>query len=214
MLKKLSMFGALVVLMSSASALAQTATGVGIAGAGNGGIVEIDVRGTVVSSVSLNVTGAPGTVLSGTSSATSPTAAVGTLDFGSFSTQTPSAANNTTFAGRTAANTGAIVAGSLTATLTYSGALTGSITVQRKTIPVVGTSDIQAGNLRVASPALASWTAATDGTAVGNPGTTTDICSGSCTSGTGYTHQLAVYIPDTQAFGLFTSVVTYTGTAL
>ncbi len=217
MMKKVTLFMIAAVALVGTSAFAQIATGSGVAGVGSGGVVEITVRGILVSSVKLDISGSGTTALSATTSATNPTAAVGTLDFGTFSTQTPAAATQTTFAGRTTAGTaGAIVAGTLSATLTFSGATSGTVRVSRK-VAAGATPDIPANNLRVASPALASWPQSTSGLNIPDPGTSVDICTGAlgaCTSATPYLHQLAVFVPDTQASGAFSSVVTYSGTAL
>ncbi|MFN0063531.1 MAG: hypothetical protein ACKVPX_13565 [Myxococcaceae bacterium] len=216
MLKQITRAVVAITALCSMGALAQTATGSGTAGAGNGGQVEITITGVVTSSVSLDIVGTGTTALAGTTSGANPVAGTGTLDFGTFSTQNAAAATNTSFAGRTALNDGAIVAGSLSATLTFNGATTGTVTVARQAA-AGALPDVPAGNLAVATPALAGWTAITDGTAIPNPGTSVDVCTGvagACNSGQAYVHELAVFVPDTQAAGAFSTVVTYTGTAL
>jgi hypothetical protein len=215
-MKRLILISALILVAGSASA--QVATGVGTAGAGNGPLVDITISGTVTSAVSLSVTGAGATALSSTTSPASGPG-TGTVAFGSFSAQNPSAATNADFAGRTTSGTtGALVAAKLSATLNYSGATTGTVTLARKNAQGA-LPDIPAASLRVASPALASWAASTDGTQVPASGAAGyNICTGApgtnCVNGTAYVHNLTVFVPDTQAAGPFSTVVEYTGTAL
>ncbi len=180
-------------------------------------VVEVPVKGVLVSSVRLDVSGAGATVLTNTSAPTNSPASIGTLDFGTFSSQTPETTSNTTFAGRARVGTpGVIMAGSFTARLTFSGADRGTLNVSRK-VSAGALPDIPANNLRMASPALETWTQASDGINIPNPGSSVAVCTGAfgaCTSGTAYLHQIAVFVPDTQAAGAFSSVVVYTATAL
>lgn len=201
-------------LVATASvAQAQTVTGTGLAGAGNGPTAEITISGTVTSAVTLDIVGVTGvTTLSATNNTVNPP--VGTIALGTFSALNPSSATNARVAARTTSGaTGAILAASLDATLTYSGATTGTITIARKAA-AGALPDIPAGNLRFALGDATTWAATPAGTNVPNPGSSVNACGGNAASATACRHELAVFIPDTQVSGAFSSVVVYTGTAL
>ena len=139
----------------------------------------------------------------------------GTIEFGKFSTQTPSTASEALFAGRTSrGEAGTLIAVEVSAKMSFSGGSTGVIKLSRK-YPAGGFPDVPSAHLRVAVPGLGRpWASATDGTAVPEPGDFVNVCPGRCNSDEFYRHELAVFIPDTQAAGAFSAVLTYEATAL
>lgn len=184
----------------------------------NQGIVDLTLQGTIASSMVLNVAGQAGTLLSATTSNVMPTVSTATVDFGSFSTQS-AALTNGKIVRTTAGTAGAFAVAQLTATATFSGNAGGAAASNLNlTLGAAGgTSPILANNTRVQVGAAPSWLNAAAGTVIA--ATDTSICPnasttvGNCASGTGYAHDLAVFIPDTQAAGTFTQVVRYTATS-
>jgi hypothetical protein len=177
--------------------------------------VQLGFAGLVSTSVQLSIVGSGPTTLSSTTSTIAPTPAAGTINFGSFNALQPSGATNANFFRISSGTTGAVIAASLIATLVYNGSTTGSVTVARKNA-AGGPPDVPLANLRIASPPLASWTSGSQGTQVPNAGSPgLDICQASgaatCANNTPYRHQLAVFVPDSQPTGAFTTVVVYTG---
>lgn len=196
----------------AASAQAQTLRNSGT----NSAQVDLGFIGNVRNSILVTVFGTGATVLTNGPSVGMPVHAAGTINFGSFSTllQPPPA---TGLGYRVALpSPGAVVTATLDAIITYNGATTAALTVARLS-PAGGLPDIPLGDLRVASPALVTWTAGTQGAPIPNPGLPAfDLCTAAgdltCESGKPYPHSLAVFIPDSRPAGPFTTVVVYQGT--
>ena len=202
------------VCLTSGLALGQTAQNSSTTGATN---VQIQFNGTISTTVMLTVTGGGPTTLTGTTSAIAPAAALGTVDFGTFTTTQPLTAINSSRYRTSVGPPGAVVAATLVATIIYNGSATGSILVARK-LPAAGLPDVPLANLRLASPSLASWNAGTQGTMVPNAGGAGfNICTAAgdptCINDKSYTHQLAVFVPDAQVSGPFSTAVVYTATS-
>lgn len=197
-------------LLAPTVARAQTIRNSGL----NDAQVDLGFQGNVRNSVILTVIGTASTVLTGDPPTAMPAHAQGRVDFGSFTTMVPMPATGTGY--RVALpSPGAIVVATLDAMITYNGATTASITVGRLN-PVGGVTDVPAADLRVASPAIAPWTAGTQGAQIplsGMPGL--NICTAAgdltCQNGVPYTHNLAIFLPDTRPAGAFSTVVVYTG---
>jgi hypothetical protein len=197
---------------SPAVANAQTITNSGA----NRTQVNLGFTGIVRNSVMLTVTGAGTTTITGSTSATMPVRATGTVDFGSFSTLLNPPPANASASRVALPSPGAVVAARLNAIITYNGAATATITVGRVS-PAGGAPDVPLTSLRVASPALAFWSSGTQGTQVpdaGMPGYNLCTAAGdlTCQNGKAYTHSLAIFVPDTQKAGPFTTAVVYSGT--
>jgi len=212
MKKKISVVAGLIMLGTTSLAMAQVSnttqgTGGGAAPAAN---IDITLTGTIESSVQLTIDGAS---LSAETNVTgAPSTAI--VDFGTFSTTTPLGSIGADVAARSTSGTpGLFVGAELTATLTYSGTSTGSISIERAAAAGAA-PDVPAGNLRFGAAGTTWADAATSGSAIADPGVAAvDLCGGTCTNTTAYPHELAVFVPDTQAAGAFTTVVRYTGTA-
>ena len=178
--------------------------------------VRLGFIGTVTNSVLISIVGFGTTTFNSTSSAAMPTHAQGTINFGTFSTLLqPPPANATGYRVALPAP-GAVVVATLDALIDYNGAVTASLTVGRAA-PAGGAPDVPLANLRVASPALGSWTSGSQGVQVPNFGLPAyNICTATgdttCLAAKSYVHDLAVYVPDSQAAGPFTSTILYTGT--
>jgi len=187
----------------------------------NQGIVDLTLSGTIASSMVLSISGTGTTTLNVTGSNIMPNPSTATVDFGSFSTQTGfTGAANGRFV-RPAGTAGAFLVAELNATATFSGNAGGASAANiNLTLGAAGgsapASPIAAGNTRVQVLPI-SWANATSGTVIDATNVSicpnTDPVSGNCASGVANLHELAVYIPDTQAAGNFTQVVRYTATA-
>ena len=167
---------------------------------------DIQLMGTIQSSLVLTVSGQNGTnLLSGATNAGMPARASASFDFGTFNTQSVGLANGTIH--RVAAATpGAFAVAALSAQVTISGVATNA-TVGLTLGAPGGTSPIAAGNTRVAVGAGA-WGTSAAGTTIN--GVATSICPvGGCVTGAPNLHELAVFVPDGQAGGTFTQVVSY-----
>jgi hypothetical protein len=211
-------FGTIAIGMIAALGTAQaqvTSTGT------NQGIVDLTLMGTIQSSLVLAIDGTGTTVLNPVSSQIMNTHSTATVDFGTFSTQQAIALGNGKLV-RTTGTLGAFAVAELSATATYSGnpGGAGKANINLTTVtPGGGSSPIAAGNTKVQSVLPADWTNSANGTAVATAAPGTSICpngnntTGDCASGVGVGHELAVFVPDTQAAGNFTQVVTYTATA-
>lgn len=184
----------------------------------NQGIVNLTLEGTILSSLVLDISTTGTTTLTSHTSNIMPLASVATIDFGTFSTQSASLSNGR-IVRTTAGTAGAFAVAELEATATYSGNLGGATagSIDMTLGAAGGSSPIGAGNTRVQTTLPASWTNSAAGTTVG--AAAVSICpngvplGGDCASGTAYGHELAVFVPDTQAAGNFTQVVTYTASA-
>ncbi|MFN0063532.1 MAG: hypothetical protein ACKVPX_13570 [Myxococcaceae bacterium] len=179
--------------------------------------LQIQFNGIISTTVMINVSGAGPTTLTGTTTALQPTRAVGTIDLGTFNSVLPGSSVNCDAYRASSGTPGAILAASMLATVTYNGSTTASVTVMRRN-PVGALPDIPLANLRVSSPGLPAWSTGTDGTAVpSSAGPGLDICTlagdPTCVNGVGYLHQLAVFVPDTQLSGPFSTTVLYTATS-
>ncbi len=179
--------------------------------------LQIQFNGTISTTVMLTITGGGPTTLAGTTTAIAPARAQGTIDFGSFSTLQPLAATNARRFRTTGGTPGAVIAATLVATVLYNGNPTASITVARKVV-AAGLPDVPLANLRVSSPMLAVWSAGTNGTMVPNAGFAgIDVCrmagDATCVNDKPYTHDLAVFLPDTQVSGPFSTTVVYSSTS-
>jgi hypothetical protein len=183
----------------------------------NSGSVDLTLQGTIVSSLVLEIDGAGSTALNPVTSATMPTVSTATVDFGSFSTQSASLTNGK-IVRTTTGTAGAFAVAELSAKATFAGGATAANINLTLGTPG-GTSQIAAGNTRVQRSLPASWVDSAAGATVTAAAPGTSICpngdnaNGNCASGTGYGHELAVFVPDTQAAGGFTQVVRYTATA-
>jgi len=201
----------------STSAFAQAAQSTGTTAAG----ANITLQGTIQSSIVLSVNGVVGnTNLTGSTQTNMPARAAGTVNFGTFSTQS---ASPSTTGSLVRAGSGAYAIARLAFTPTFSGNAGGAsaCNVNLTLGAAGGTSPIAANNTRLnntyaGTSAIGGWTAtganqalaATPVSACPNRNATT----GNCTSGATYTHELAVYVPDTQAAGTFSQVVLYDAT--
>jgi hypothetical protein len=185
----------------------------------NSGVNQTQVRlgfvGIVTNSILVTIIGFGTTTLNPMASAAMPTHASATVNFGTFSTMLPLLTNGTGYR-VTVPAPGAVAVATLDAFIDYNGATTASLTVGRAA--AVGPApDVPLDNLRVAAPPLASWTAGNQGTqvpALSLPGYNlcTAVGDATCIGTKSYLHDLAVYIPDTQVAGPFSTVVLYTGT--
>lgn len=178
--------------------------------------VDLGFIGNVRNSILLTVIGTGTTVLTNSVSAAMPVHATATINFGTFNTLLrPPPATGQGF--RVALPTpGAVVAATLDAMVTYNGAATATLTVSRLGV-AGGLPDIPLTDLRVASPALATWTSGSDGVQVPNAGLPGyNLCTAAgdltCQNAKAYLHSLAVFIPDSRPAGPFTTVVVYEGT--
>jgi len=184
-------------------------------GSANQTQVRLGFIGTVSNSVVMTVMGMGTTTVNG-GTAAMPTHAQGTIDFGTFSTMLqPAPANGTAYRVALPAP-GAVLVATVDAVIDYNGYTTGSLTVGRRSAAGAA-PDVPLANLRVASPSLGSWTSGNQGAQVpdfGLPGY--DLCTAqgdaTCAATKSYVHDLAIYIPDTQAAGPFSTVILYTGT--
>jgi hypothetical protein len=186
----------------------------------SGGTTRADVQlgfiGTVRNSIMLTITGTGSTEINPATSAIMPTHAAGTINFGTFNTRLqPGPTNGQGYRVNLPAP-GAVVAATLDAMLTYNGAATATMTVRRLN-PVAGPPDVPLADLRVAAPALVTWSAGTDGAqvpAANQPGYNLCTSSGdaTCINEKPYPHSLAVFLPDSRSAGAFTTVVLYDGT--
>ena len=205
--------GAIVFVVGvSSSAQAQTIRNSGT----NSADVDLGFIGNVRDSIILTIIGTGTTTLTGMASQAMPTHASATVDFGTFSTQLNPAPSNGEGYRVTLPSPGAVVTATLEAMVTYNGATTASLTVGRL-VAAGGLPDIPLADLRVASPALATWTSGLQGTQVpdaSSPGYDICIAAGdtTCQTGVAYTHDLAVFLPDSRPSGQFTTVVLYQGT--
>jgi len=179
--------------------------------------VQLGFNGLIAGSVQLTIVATGPTSLTGTASVAGPAHSVGTIDLGAFTTTRPNTAENSSGFRITSGTPGAVLAARLIATLSYNGTTTGSITVARRNLAGAA-PDVPLANLRVASPPLTTWTSSLDGSQVpdaGQPGL--DICTAAgavtCVNGQTFEHELAIFVPDSQPTGPFTTVVLYTGTA-
>jgi hypothetical protein len=177
--------------------------------------VQIALIGNVSSSIQLSIVGSGKTTITQATQTVAGTPAVGTVDFGTFTTLWPHAAQGDAYR-ITGPTAGAIVAARLIATLTYHGSTTGSIQVARQ-LPASAWPDVPLANLRLSSPPVA-WSSATQGQVVpdaGAPGTDLCITAGATTCGSGvpYEHHIAIFLPDMQPAGTFSTVVVYTAVA-
>lgn len=178
--------------------------------------MNLGFTGIVRNSIMLTITGTGTTTVTAQTNAISPAVASGTIAFGNFSTLLqPPPTNGSAY--RVALPTpGAVIAATLDAIVTYNGAPTASIGVARRVL-AGGAPDVPLANLRVASPALASWTSGAQGAQVPDAGSLGyNICTAAgdltCVNGKPYNHSLAVFVPDTQPAGAFSTTVVYTGT--
>jgi hypothetical protein len=178
--------------------------------------VQLGFIGMVTNSVLITIVGFGTTTISAMASAAMPTHATATVDFGTFSTLLkPPPANGAGYRVALPAP-GAVVVASLDAVIDYNGATSATLTVGRAA-PAGTAPDVPLANLRIASPSLASWTTGDQGVQVpdfGQPGY--DICTATgdttCIATKSYVHDLAVFVPDAQATGPFSTVALYTGT--
>ena len=186
----------------------------------NSGVNNTQVRlgfiGVVTNSVMITIIGFNTTSFNSTSSSAMPVHAQGTINFGTFSTLLqPPPANGTGYRVALPAP-GAVVVATLDAMIDYNGNATASLTVGRRSA-AGGAPDVPLANLRVASPARASWTAGNQGVQVPNFGLPAyNLCTATgdvtCLAAKSYVHDIAVYIPDTQVAGPFSTTVLFTGT--
>jgi len=178
--------------------------------------VRLGFTGIVTNSVLISIVGFGTTNFNSTNSSAMPTHAQGTINFGTFSTLLqPPPLNGTGYRVALPAP-GAVVVAKLDATIDYNGNTTASLTVGRRSA-AGGAPDVPLANLRVASPGLANWTSGSQGVQVPNFGLPAyNICTATgdttCLAAKSYVHDLAVYIPDSQVAGPFSTVVLYTGT--
>jgi hypothetical protein len=203
---------AVLLLGLSATAQAQTIRNSGA----NRAQVDLGFIGNVQGSIILTIMGTATTTIASPVTNGMPTHASGTIDFGTFTTELQPPPSNGKGFRVSLPSPGAVVAATLEAMVTYNGATAASLTVSRLVTPA-GPLDIPLADLRVASPALATWTSGAQGTQVpdaGLPGY--DLCIGAgdptCETGKLYTHNLAVFLPDSRPAGAFTTVVVYEGT--
>jgi len=182
----------------------------------NRGQGQIGIGGRVVNEVVLAVSGSGSTVLSGASLAQGPGRASGTIDFGSFSTLLqPGPTNGQGF--RVALpSAGVVVTATLSATIFYHGSPSATITVSRQNL-ASSLPDLPLSGLRIASPAIGTWTSGQQGTQVPNaglPGFNPCQAAGdiTCIHGKPYRHSLALFLPDTRPAGPFSTTILYSGT--
>ncbi len=196
----------------SGGARAQTIHNSGV----NNTQVRLGFTGMVTNSVLMTIVGFGTTNLNSGNSTAMPTHAQGTINFGTFSTLLqPPPVNGTGY--RVALPMpGAVVVATLNATIDYNGNTTASLSVGRRS-PAGSAPDVPLANLRVSSPARASWSSGVQGTQVPDFGLPAyNLCTATgdttCLAAKSYVHDIAVYIPDSQAAGPFSTVVLYTGT--
>jgi hypothetical protein len=200
----------LIFALGTAQAQSVTSTGT------NQGIVDLTLQGVIQSALVLNIATTGTTTLTSQTSNTMPVRSVASIDFGTVSTQSASLANGriARVAGPTA---GAFAIAELEATVTFSGNAGGPSagSIDLTLGAAGGLSPIGLNNTRV-QRTPAAWATSADGTIVG---AAVSICpngtvlAGDCDSGVAQGHELAVFVPDTQAAGNFTQVVTYTASA-
>jgi hypothetical protein len=193
-------------------AQAQTITNAGA----NQTQVRLGFVGAVANSVLINIVGFGTTTLSSSSSAAMPTHAQGSINFGTFSTLLQPPPTNGTGHRVLLPAPGAVVVATLDAVIDYNGATTATLAVGRRSA-AGGPPDVPLANLRVASPSLAIWSSGSQGVQVPNFGQPAyNLCTATgdttCIAAKSYVHDLAVYVPDTQAAGPFTTTILYTGT--
>jgi hypothetical protein len=201
----------LVVLLSS-SAYAQTIQNDGV----NQTQVRLGFVGIVTNSVLITIIGFGTTALTGSTSAAMPTHAQATINFGTFTSLLQPGPSNGTGYRVLLPQPGAVVVATLDAFIDYNGATTASLTVGRAAA-AGAPPDLPLANLRVASPSLPTWTAGNQGVQVPNFGLPAyNICTATgdatCIAAKSYVHDLAVFVPDTQASGPFSVTTLYTGT--
>lgn len=214
-------------------AYGQSATGTGTVGAsGTGAEVDITLTGNVTSAVQLSVTTGTGTPKFTAYNSPATGAATATLDFGTFTTADGAAGSFMpikTRATDAAGKGGAAVAGTLSATITFSGATKGSVQIARASLApssytgnTTTAGDVPANDLRWADATAGSAVWATPFTTgntnnVNDPGSATELCPNptttGCTSPTTLNTNIGVFVPDSQPAGLFSTVVVYTATA-
>lgn len=173
--------------------------------------VDITLTGTIQSALVLTVTGTAGNALTGPGAPVDmPARAAGTFAFGTFSTAQLTPLGNGALH---RAGTGAFVVASLSARVTISGS-NRNASVLMSTVAGGGTSAITDGNVRFSRPA-AAWSAIGDGTNLAFGAAGTEFCpAGGCLTATDYAHDLAIYVPDNQAAGTFSQIVSYDASIL
>jgi hypothetical protein len=194
------------------SAQAQTIRNSGV----NNTQVRLGFNGMVTNSVLITIVGFNTTSFNTSNTAAMPTHATGTINFGTFSTLLQPPPTNGTGYRVALPAPGAVVVATLDAMIDYNGNTTASLTVGRRSA-AGGPPDVPLANLRVASPSRASWTAGNQGAQVPNFGLPAyNLCTATgdvtCVAAKFYVHDLAIYLPDTQAAGPFSTIILYTGT--
>lgn len=174
--------------------------------------VDITLLGSIQSALVLTVSGTVGNNLVGPGAPVDmPARAAGTFDFGVFNTAQVTPLGNGTLR---RAGAGAFAIASLSARVTITGSANNASVLMSTVADAVGSSPIANGNTRFSRPA-AAWNAIGDGTVLTNGAAGVEFCPvGGCVTATDYPHDLAVYIPDTQAAGNFAQVVSYDASIL
>jgi hypothetical protein len=182
-----------ILMLSSSVAFADTITQTdgAVSPALPSAAIDIELTGVLESSVTLVVDAAR---------MVQTAADAGQVDFGSFSTNSFGTVNADRPA-RDADDDGLWLAVDVNATITYSGVNGANVALDRVADPAG--LEIPAGNLFAAANQAQIDDQGDAGLAV---------IDGPCTSGQSIDHQLALYIPDTQAAGTFTTVVSYSAT--
>jgi len=188
----------------------------------NQGIVDLTLQGTIQSALVLTVAGTGNTTINVLASNVMPTPSTAIVNFGSFSTAQgtgPLAAGGGQLVRTSAGTAGAFAIAELEAMATYSANAGGpsAANINLTLGAAGGTSPIAVNNTRVQRTLPADWTNSANGATIS--ATDTSICpngnttTGNCASAAAIGHELAVFVPDTQAAGTFTQVVRYTATA-
>jgi len=207
---KLMVFGAGLTLLPLSQAAAQTLTDVETATpgnyAGNGGAqVTVQFNATLQNAITLTLTGiadgAATTTIAGAGTA-------GVVNFGTFNTLCNPAITNGECVRTTGGTAGAHLVAPFRATVAFSGAPSADVGISKN---VAGAT---AFGLKFASGVATAWTNSADGTNMLDPlaAAAENNLGLGVASGTAIDHQVALFFPDTQAAGAYTTTVRWTAT--
>jgi hypothetical protein len=208
---KLMIFGAGMTLIPLSQASAQTLTDTETATPGNyagggGAQVTVQFNATLQNAITLTLTGiadgAATTTIAGTGTA-------GVVNFGTFNTLCNPAITNGECVRTTAGTSGAYLVASFRATVAFSGAPSADVGISKNVAGAIGF-----GGLKFASGVATAWTNSGDGTTMLDPlaAAAENNLGVGVASGTAIDHQVALFFPDTQAAGAYTTTVRWTAT--
>jgi hypothetical protein len=208
-LRQSPLLAAAVAVLAVGSAHAQSETVIATGSPGSSAtpaVANITFQGVLTSALELHVVGDDDTNVT---SAVPGNPATGIVNFGTFSTVNPELVETGDGYRTIAGDAGAMVVASMIATIIYNGAATGSVTIGQQNALGLLPAQVRHGS------ATATWNAGTDHAQVPAIATPAELCpAGNCASGTPLPHRVAIFLPDTQPDGAFSTIISYTATAL